>query len=324
MQSPAVFGQRRVPITAFVLVLAPLLSCGSEQLPTGNAGGAGGNDNGGGQSGSSVMRGNGGPAGAGQTSGMDSGVDRPAPPEPGGGGRGGGSPGSAGGGSGSGQAGSPGAVVDAGPMGGLPADAARSDLAAAADAILVLSDSGSQGPVVPQCVKDQDCQLVNDCCNCVALPASDRAPACDPKIMCLTTSCMQYGGVDGARCVAGRCILALDCDSTTVVCKRAPPQCPAGQVPRIIGKGVERCFGECVDARQCLGVPACQGCAKGDLCVKYSTRPETAAHCVPIPPACGGNASCGCVGPGVCVTPFKACVNQPQLVNAISCECPNC
>jgi hypothetical protein len=134
----------------------------------------------------------------------------------------------------------------------------------------------------PQCARDADCQLVNDCCSCVAVPRMDRAPACDSRIACAQTFCMQFGGIDQPRCVAGRCVLGLDCDATVVACKRLAPTCPAGQVPRIVGGLGARCYGECVDARQCLSVPSCAGCAKDELCVRGTdANGATTQHCVP-------------------------------------------
>jgi hypothetical protein len=118
--------------------------------------------------------------------------------------------------------------------------------------------------------------LVNDCCSCLARPATQGSPACDDKIACVIPKCVEHGFVGPPRCLAGRCVLALDCDAQAVTCKRAAPSCPPGQVPSVL-PGESPCFGECVDARQCAFVPSCAGCPTQDACVVVEGR----AHCVP-------------------------------------------
>ena len=76
--------------------------------------------------------------------------------------------------------------------------------------------------------------------------------------------CAQYPGVDRARCSAGRCVLGFECDPAKILCKRLPPVCPPGQVPQV----VSGCYGECVDARQCLTVASCAVCGPADVCVR--------------------------------------------------------
>jgi hypothetical protein len=162
-----------------------------------------------------------------------------------------------------------------------------------------------------QCLKDSDCVLVDDCCHCQALGRDQKAPTCDPKIACVQTACMEFGGVERARCAAGRCILGLDCDTSTVACRRAPPICPPGQVPKVTGLGLLRCYGECVDARQCAFVPSCSGCLKEDLCVRRPEGSRSLSHCVPPSPVCGALQSCACVGPAVCIPPATSCSLSP-------------
>jgi hypothetical protein len=145
---------------------------------------------------------------------------------------------------------------------GLPGDA----MVAARDVPADASGRATDGPAdrsVPApspapaaaCAVDEDCRLVSDCCTCQAIPRDGKAPSCDPKRSCVTSVCAQYQGIDQARCAAGRCVLGFDCDTTTVVCKRLPPVCPTGQVPQVVGTQGARCYGECVDATQCLKVP---------------------------------------------------------------------
>jgi hypothetical protein len=172
--------------------------------------------------------------------------------------------------------------ADAAPAGdgAVTADAFSADAPVGADAggdaamIPPATDAASAGA----CARDDDCQLINDCCSCEAIPRGENAPACDSKRVCLTSECTQYPGVDQARCSAGRCVLGFDCDPTMIACKRLPPVCPAGQTPQIIGQGGARCYGECVDARQCLTVPACAACRPTDLCARSDM--STALHCL--------------------------------------------
>jgi hypothetical protein len=177
-----------------------------------------------------------------------------------------------------------------------------------------------QGPA--QCQRDEDCQLVNDCCSCQAIGGSEPVPICDPRNNCVMPSCSQYGGLDRARCMAGRCVLGFDCDTTNVTCKKLPPVCPPGETPRVVGDGAARCYGECVDARQCLSVPTCAVCAPKDLCVRYSPSTQP-LHCVPIPAGCANNTSCGCVAPAICVGAYHSCQGG-SLLSTIMCGCPNC
>jgi hypothetical protein len=204
------------------------------------------------------------------------------------------------------------------------ASAPRSEGARPADSTQISAPDarpGSTGPA--QCQRDEDCQLVNDCCTCQAIPGHENPPYCDPKTSCVMPACSQYGGLDKAHCVAGRCILAFDCDTSMIACKRSPPVCPPGQTPRVIGQGVARCYGECVDARQCQAVPSCAVCGLKDLCVRYAPSPQP-YHCVPVPAACTASPSCACVQPAVCVGAYQTCVEGGSVAPAISCGCPSC
>ena len=49
-----------------------------------------------------------------------------------------------------------------------------------------------------------------------------------------------------------------------------------------VSDGGERCYGECVDAEQCLSVPACAACGPGALCLHTPSAPAV-THCVPWP-----------------------------------------
>jgi hypothetical protein len=139
------------------------------------------------------------------------------------------------------------------------------DTTASSDAASTGLDATGDGGAT--CHSDDDCLLVSDCCACTAIPRGEKPATCDPKRVCVTTLCAQYQGIDHARCSAGRCVLGFDCDTTSIACKRLAPLCPLGQVPQVVGPPGGRCYGECVDARQCLAVPACSSCRPTDLCV---------------------------------------------------------
>jgi hypothetical protein len=173
-------------------------------------------------------------------------------------------------------------------------------------------------PVGGICHQDEDCRLVDDCCSCLAVPNGQVGPGCDPRKSCLMTACTQYGGVERARCVAGRCVVGFDCDTATVTCKRQPPVCPPGQTPLAVGKAADRCYGECVDAQQCAAVPACGACAPADLCL-HTPGVDEAIHCVPWPASCAGTATCAC-GFSACVAPFGICVDPDPNIPGLVCE----
>lgn len=51
----------------------------------------------------------------------------------------------------------------------------------------------------------------------------------------------------------------MDCDPVKIRCRRAPPECPAGQVPSVSGS----CFGACVAVEKCACSTAAQ-CPQSD------------------------------------------------------------
>jgi hypothetical protein len=143
------------------------------------------------------------------------------------------------------------------------ADAASTPDAASTVDMVPAADSAASAPAAA-CQSDDDCQLVSDCCSCQAIPRGEKPATCDPKRSCVMSVCAQYRGVDRARCSAGRCVLGFECDPGQILCKRLPPVCPPGQVPQV----VNACYGECVDARQCLTVASCAVCGPADVCVR--------------------------------------------------------
>jgi hypothetical protein len=180
---------------------------------------------------------------------------------------------------------------------------------------------GGAGGAAPECRVAGDCRLYSDCCACEALaPGEPMPPAC-PAI-CVVGRCTQLGlPNDAVDCVAGRCVAGFDCDATKVTCKVAIPACPAGETPIVAGS----CYtGQCAPAAECRVVDGCQVCsAAGLACVVYETQMGNQAHCVTIPAACNGDATCACLGQTACIAPYRACANFSG-VKGISCGCPNC
>jgi hypothetical protein len=59
----------------------------------------------------------------------------------------------------------------------------------------------------------------------------------------------------GAGSEGGSASGLVDCDPKKIVCKRAAPECDAGEVPRVEGS----CYGDCVKVEQCA-------CGSADQC----------------------------------------------------------
>ena len=182
---------------------------------------------------------------------------------------------------------------------------------------------GTGGAVAsPECVTASDCRLVSDCCTCSAQPTGGPDPrAC--KLDCAQSKCAQQmlppNAVD---CVAGRCVAGFNCDAARVVCGSSTPMCGAGEVPTVNAAGT--CYmGGCVPATQCKRVTSCAACRGGEqACVNDVTFQGNQAHCVTVPPECSGAASCGCLGPSSCVSPYNVCVDFSGI-RGIACGCPS-
>lgn len=177
--------------------------------------------------------------------------------------------------------------------------------------------SGGSGGT-PQCEDGASCQLVNDCCSCVAIGPGETAPDCNiPE--CLVPACESVGNPgQGAQCVVGQCVAALDCDHSKVACAALPPQCPPGQTPTV--KGL--CWGGCGEAVECATVAGCDQCTGGLACVVEETQIGPQYHCVAPPAGCaGGVPTCACMGGAVCVPPFDQCMESG---GALICSCTNC
>lgn len=184
---------------------------------------------------------------------------------------------------------------------------------ASADGGDAASDAAANGP---ECAVDDDCVLVDDCCRCEARPADAPGPLCDmPE--CFAPACLAGGiGERPTKCVAGRCVLDVDCDASHALCKSLPSPCPAGEVHAI----ESGCWGACVPAVQCAAVRDCADCA-GSRCVRQLFESGTVVHCVEPPAGCSSDG-CACLGPSVCAAPFSLCIEADA--GGVSCACPTC
>jgi hypothetical protein len=271
--------------------------------------------------GSSENGGSGGKSGGGGT---DAGVGGSGGTGGASGGTGGASGGTGGasGGTGGASGGSAGASGgSAGASGGSAGASGGSAGAAGSGGTAGQSTGGSAGasPADPECKNDADCQIVNDCCNCIAIPKSEQPPSCGIST-CLVASCTPLGNPSKAHCIAGRCSMGFDCDDSTVSCASPSPVCNPGSVPLISGN----CYqGSCVPADECDHVASCSDCTGNLVCANYATQLGPEPHCVTIPSTCGSDFTCACMGPSVCLSPFSTCSDLSGL-KGVGCSCPNC
>ena len=214
-----------------------------------------------------------------------------------------------------GAVGSGGSMAGAG-SGGASGGSGKSGASGSSGA---LGSGASAGPGEPECTKDLDCVLINDCCRCKAMAASAERPVCG-DVVCQVGSCeARQTGARTAICNLGRCVLDVSCDASKVTCERLPPQCPAGELPV-----VDRfCWaGGCVPASQCAGVTDCSQCGPELACVVADSLTDT-FHCAAPAPSCPGDRSCACLGPSVCITPFGKCADSTPD-RAVHCSCSTC
>lgn len=111
----------------------------------------------------------------------------------------------------------------------------------------VNAGAGSPGDAAtcnPSCPADARCELVQVTCI--------RAP-CPPLPMCVDAK-------------------MVSCDPTKILCRRAAPDCPEGQVPSVSGT----CYGPCVPVDSCACTQASE-CPDHD---KYTCH-MSAKHCGP-------------------------------------------
>lgn len=179
--------------------------------------------------------------------------------------------------------------------------------------------SGGTG-VQAYCKTDDDCQVIDNCCACMAMPKGVPVPGC-PVPECYASACDSLGvPSSNPHCIAGHCTLDIECDAEKVACNALPPECPAGQVPAV----KNMCWtGTCVEPSACMSVTDCAACtAGGGLCVANQAWMET-YHCVPKDPACSA-PTCACYGAKVCINEFWSCNEGTVGTAALNCSCPNC
>ncbi len=130
------------------------------------------------------------------------------------------------GGSGGGSAGSGGGSAGSG--GGSAGSAGTGTAGSAGTA-------GGTG-ILPECTSDDQCQLLSDCCSCIAYgPDEPAPPQCDAA--CSVDKCTTLGASPATvRCTAGRCVAGIECDQNQALCESLPPQCPVGRDPERGGR----------------------------------------------------------------------------------------
>jgi hypothetical protein len=174
----------------------------------------------------------------------------------------------------------------------------------------------STAGVIGECKVDADCELQKSCCECLAGKAgSVTLGPCDAAL-CTSSLCDELG-VTEARCIAGQCTIAANCNIDTATCKSLPPKCPAGTTATVNATG---CWGPCLPHQACAEVEDCFVCPAGNICVVNDAW-GSSHHCVNPSPNCGGG--CACLEPLVCINGYTLC-NEFDDGSAAHCECPNC
>jgi hypothetical protein len=95
-----------------------------------------------------------------------------------------------------------------------------------------------------ECVDDEDCRLVNDCCTCEAILVGEEPPTCD--LDCARPLCDLWG--TGALCSHTCRLRLVKCDPALIMCADDPPTCEEGFQPAI----EDRCW-----TQQCVPVELC-------------------------------------------------------------------
>lgn len=227
-----------------------------------------------------------------------------APAGTGGAGQGGGDGGSGQGGAGQGGSGQGGAGQGGAGQGGTGQGGSAS------------GGGGGGAPVAArECDVAEDCQLVDDCCTCDAIPADVEPEECSAN--CFQSECSAQGRPEKAAiaCVAGRCVAGFDCNWALTTCDAAPPNCGEGSTASV----VDGCYGACVLTTECNSVGSCDQCDGGLACVQEAGF-GTTSHCVTDAP-CDVD-DCACLGPSVCDEGTDVCVEGGDEV--IVCECITC
>lgn len=185
--------------------------------------------------------------------------------------------------------------------------------------------TGGGDEFVP-CVTDEDCALVDDCCECEPVNVNEAPHVCDlPE--CLIPTCAGHG-LEGAavECRFGRCTFAkVQCNPLGITCDTSAPECPGDQVPGVMDTDDGKCWtGFCVPAEACDWVLNCDFCADEELVCVGKLQKGAYHVCEPRPADCEGtgNIDCGC-GQQICDASPPHTVCHDEMPD-IACECPFC
>lgn len=184
------------------------------------------------------------------------------------------------------------------------------------------TDDGTTGEPPPSmpCQNANECVLVDNCCECAAYHMDDPVPICE--LECDQTVCASLGIADnGVVCEDMTCELEThDCSGITA-CDSLPPDCPEGTLPEV-GPGGGGCWTDaCIPIEACDPLPSCEYCDDTQVCVAVVTQQGASYSCQALPEECMGTATCECLPPDTCQSPFDACGDAD---GQITCECPAC
>ena len=182
--------------------------------------------------------------------------------------------------------------------------------------MLFRSSTSHCAPLAAQCEVDADCNLHADCCTCEGIPLGVDHETCDGE--CDQSRCDELG-ITRAVCRLGVCETErLGCDQSKVICDSPTPACPPDHLPET----TPTCWtGKCVPAGLCDVITDCATCPPHMMCVQNVGFVPQDVRCEPIPLACDGAPTCGCVAELVCAEPFSACFSDGSDVR---CECLDC
>lgn len=126
------------------------------------------------------------------------------------------------------------------------------------------TDTGSTTGEPDACMEADECEVVDDCCSCTAIPVGAEPPACDlPN--CEQSACAAAGITPVAECELGTCQLVDDvepgCEScerdevcvqnvaqmVTSMCVPISPECEGTPTCECMGEVCQEPFGTCND-----------------------------------------------------------------------------
>ena len=109
----------------------------------------------------------------------------------------------------------------------------------------------------------------------------------------------------------------LNCDSRTVTCPLATPECGEGAVPVVDESG--NCWtGACAPIEQCFWVTGCDDCADHQACVQYAVRTGPRHICVDIPADCGDTPTCDCMESEACDEVWAWCSESDAVISVFT------